>query len=497
MCGGRCSGDRSKCTNVQLSMTMMTKSTNSIEEGINEDDSTTSCLEYPSKEFESFDEACMVAADTNRKLLLHSDVTLSDVFRLRNKQRLSIEGQSPTTIIITGNLHSIFLLNNQSSLELRGITLMHTLTSPDHRDVGGAINLRYKSNVTMTDCRVISRSGFCCWAVQKSSMNLTKCQLEAHTRSAVVCFGQPLCKLSDCTISDSGVHAVCARGSCNVYLRNCYLQRSAVRALYAYAGAMVLLEGCNISGTSRSDHAAVEFSALESQPQQQQHQKQGTNSSCSASPTVTIKDCRFENNAGIGICIRGMLTHDLTGNVFINNGNDDVKFLTEMEEDTVELPVSDSHGTGKRDAKGSSYRMGDWWCPSCKPRTAIRENLSSCPYCESDRSTGTLLTPEEVTQCNRQNGPSLDGVPSWWYDGDSDEKGWVKYDEDSTQQLEVAFQRCYLDGATINQSMNEQDAIVTLSNGKYQVNVITRVQINVETQFPRLVRRLPGTGGVS
>jgi hypothetical protein len=458
-------------------------------------------IEFPGCEFESFEDACIAAADTGRKIVLLENVALSDSFRLRHHQCLDIEGIDPPDDgaskdsnisswkhkrTISGNVHSLFVLNNLSKLTLKNVTLLHTKASEDHREVGAAVNLRKKSELTMKHCFIRSHSGFCCWAVQKSNMDLTHCHLEARTRSAIVCFGQPKCRLSYCTISDAGVHAVCARGPCHVQLNHCLLQRSAVRALYAYANACVTMHDCHVTGTARSDHAAVEISALQSD------EPQSEKKSISIGASFVMRRCRVSKNAGVGVCLRGPVRHEMEENDLTENGGGNLEFEKEKKASTVGIVP------GQRDSSGSSYRMGDWWCSICTPKVAIMFSLSNCPCCNSDISTGSLLTAEEVSRCNRQQGPASHAAASesalsastWWYDGDSAEKGWIPYDEESSQVLEAAFQRCTRRDCNLYDTGPEDQGVVLLSGGKYQVNVMTRMQINVETQFPRLVRRI-------
>jgi WWE domain len=458
-------------------------------------------LNFPGLDYESFEDACVAAADTGRKILLLENVTLSDSFRLRHHQCLDIEGIDPPDNgasdeidvlswqhkrTISGSVHSLFVLNNWSKLKLKNVTLLHTKASDDHREVGAAVNLRKKSELTMEHCFIVSHSGFCCWAVQKSNMDLAHCHLEARTRSAIVCFGQPKCRLFDCTISDAGVHAVCARGPCQVELDGCLLQRSAVRALYAYADACVTMNDCHVTGTARSDHAAVEISALQSE------EPQSEKKSNSIGTSFVMRRCRVFKNSGVGVCLRGPVRHRMEENDLTENGGDNLEFAVEKKASTVGIVP------GQRDSSGSSYRMGDWWCPICTPKVAIMFSLSKCPCCNSCISTGSLLTAEEVSRCNRQQGPvshatdseSASSAPRWWYDGDSAEKGWMPYDEESSQILEAAFQRCARRDCNLNDTAPKDNGVVLLSGGKYQVNVITKVQTNVETQFPRLVRRI-------
>ena len=80
---------------------------------------------------------------------------------------------------------------------------------------------------------------------------------------------------------------------------------------------------------------------------------------------------------------------------------------------------------------------------------------------------------------------------TWLFDRD-DDKGWLAYDEESCKLLEDMFQKYSNLGDSINRK-DATDPIVFLQGGKYQVNVRSMEQINVQTQFPRLVRRRYGS----
>jgi hypothetical protein len=76
---------------------------------------------------------------------------------------------------------------------------------------------------------------------------------------------------------------------------------------------------------------------------------------------------------------------------------------------------------------------------------------------------------------------------TWLFDLD-DDKGWQAYDEESCNILEGTFQKF----SNLDETMNSRKAIdplVFLQGGKYQVNVRSMEQINVQTQFPRVVQR--------
>lgn len=402
---------------------------------------------------ENFYEACMIAAETCRELHLTQDAVLGEIVRLKKRQQLTIRGFGNR---ISGSLHSLFLLNNSSKLILDTIHLSHTMETEDHAKVGGAINLRYKSSLEMTRGSIWSSSGFCCWAVQKTSVQLVECDLHAPTRSACVVFGKPTCRLEKCTIANAGVHAVCARGDCSISLENCTISNSAARAVYAYANASVkMTNNCLVTGTLHPQKAAIEVSSAAAGG--------GTSSS-----SLFIQDCRIIDNAGAGIRIRGPVAEILQGNTLERNYGGNIDYRGEEE---------DKEGGGlRRDEAGSSFRRGDWWCFQCQPNQVRKGKSDHCPQCGSEKIKGRLLTVTEIKQCNQGVAETLGEKDTWWFDGDDE---WLPYDQESNSILEETYQNV------------TASPTVFLRGGKYQVNIQTMQQVNVETQFPRLVRRGP------
>ena len=106
-----------------------------------------------------------------------------------------------------------------------------------------------------------------------------------------------------------------------------------------------------------------------------------------------------------------------------------------------------------------------------------------------NRGDTVSTTPVSVGG-DRNEGP-IDGMaersPSWWFDGD-DDNGWLPYDEDSSQKLENAFQALRLDSTT--KKGQHPNRIVLLSGGRYSVDVQAMEQVNTESHFLRLVRRV-------
>lgn len=464
----------------------------------------------------TFVQACQLAAESHRPLHLSQDITdVSEMIILRKRQRLSIVGTSPTRIRIAGKLHSLFLLNNQSELELENLQLDHLESDGDDcRNVGAAVNLRYKSKARLDNCFVTSQSGFCCWAVQKASMRLKDCHLEAPLRSAVVCFGQAKFLGDSCTVTRVGVHGVCARGECTIRLVDSSIVDAAVRGLYAYANASVSLEGCTVKGTVRPDTAAIEVLSaatpkVEVRPKVQSgkpNKKKVVVPEKASSLTMT--GCKIIDNRGVGVRIRGGVRHNLnpdnTSNHFARNlGGDKIDFRAASDEDEESNGEGDTVGSNpkcpsnehvQRDASGSSFRKGDWWCPQCVPKNIVHGSKDSCPRCGSNKHHGTLLSSEEVIQLNRGGGSTaaIAATPTWWFDGD--DAGWRPYDTESNEKLETAFQAlCCIDERSTSDKEGDENtkhtAIVFLSNGRYRVNLKTMEQINTDSHFLRLVQR--------
>ncbi len=119
---------------------------------------------------------------------------------------------------------------------------------------------------------------------------------------------------------------------------------------------------------------------------------------------------------------------------------------------------------------------------------------NQCSRCSGvTKSQGRLLTVREISQLNQGidirsslTTEQQHTTTTWWFDGD-DEKGWIPYDEESCQQLEDVYQRFQVVDTLL--SKGPLVPLVYLSGGTYQVNVSTMEQINVESQFLRLVQR--------
>jgi hypothetical protein len=229
------------------------------------------------------------------------------------------------------------------------------------------------------------------------------------------------------------------------------------------------------------------------------------------SSSLTMDQCRVTGNAGVGIRIRGPVQvsalddNGSNGNIFEENGGGNIDYMD--SEDSIDDPGSKSNIIDseaaivtalRRDSSGSSFRQGDWWCPNChNPKQIVPGSRNACPRClKGGKSMGTFLTKEEVTKLNRgsycvkiTNDDSKDELPTWCFD--TDNGAWHPYDSESSQKLESAFQSLCQKQQNVSAEISTQQPspIVSLHGGKYQVNVKTMEQINIETHFLRLVRR--------
>jgi hypothetical protein len=494
----------------------------------------------------SFEEACQLAADSLRPLHLLQDFTrLSDTIKLRGRQHLTIHGCSSRLVSpkhypscnnekrikISGRVHSLFLLNNHSRLTLTDIDLIHESPNDDEdcRNVGAAINLRYKGSASIHRCTVTSESGFCGWAVQKARMEFVDCTLLAPMRSALVCFGQAQLDATLCLVNKSGVHGICARGDCTIHLTQSKIIDCTVRGLYAYANAHVTLEDCTVSGTIRPDMAAIEVSAAcdnkvgivhETSITSSKASKSGKRNACdggtgNTASSLILKNCCIVDNSSAGIRLRGNVHHnDLvtswssSGNIIERNKGGDFDCRphdTDISESQKLHSENDKIQTGvvqplRRDVSGSSFRKGDWWCPKCHPEQVVPGSRNVCLVCDSEKKIEYLLSNEEVMRLNQgaieiptaQNESTTStlvlavevvghNVVTWWFDADD---GWILYDAPSSSKLEEAFQLL-----SVSSDSNTISPIVYLSEGRYHVNLLTMEQINTETFFPRYVRR--------
>lgn len=441
----------------------------------------------------SFEAICREAIERNLPLFLSQDVCMVDTIRLRREERLEIHGPSDTTVTIQGDLHSLFVLNNKSKISIENVNLDHTRESEDHTEVGAAVNLRKKGSASLKNCKITSSSGFCVWAVQKCRLAMNDCLMVCPSRSAVVCFGQAQCQLENCDIDRAGVHGLCARGACQITLTGCRITNSIARGLYAYANASVSLDGCHISGTLHPERAAVEMSSM----------------GCPNTEIVSslvLKNCEIIDNHGVGIRLCGPISYKEEGtNHYERNDKGDWDIVEDLDDEskrtnveTLDLSQINADGIPRlqRNPKGSSFRRGDWLCSKCLQIMAGRPKVDEqCNHCSCVRSpVDRLLTMDEIRKCNmgidfrKEIASSNTEIATavWEFDG-GDEKGWIAYDEESSNLLEVAFSRLPDEkNSSLPQTISRR---IFLSGGVYEVNLETMEQINMETKFLRFVRR--------
>jgi len=529
----------------------------------------------------SFEKACQEAIERKVPLVLCQSVVLSRTIPLKGQEFLHIVGNQDDggRVTIQGALHSLFLLSNKNQLILEHVDLDHTIETDDHKQVGAAIQLRGKARVTLQHSHITSMSGFCVWGTQNSQGSFVECQFHSTTRSALVWFGQTVCSMDRCQIDSSGVHGLCARGSCHITVINSWFTQNAARAIYAYANASLTLQGCHVSGTIHPNKAAIEVSSMESTTTTATAVGSSNNDNRSTEPVIMsssliLQDCEIVGNQGVGVRIRGPVQYvDRSGNRLERNAQGDWDIRLQADDDDAvkdestdrpppssTQPLSSSTGGHddtnltrcaattscsmrtsdswtlpplRRDAKGSSFRRGDWLCSWCFQIVAGRTGRPNeedtdyyqeerCSHCFKQRlldGTDRLLTMKEIQDCNKgidfRHGwiapasrflARIDDstIVIWEFDGD-DEKGWISYDDLSAQLLEETYQRrrmilfhqqhdevvltsppvALVDGADV--------LLVNLQGGKYQVNLATMTQINIETQFLRFVRRRNGT----
>jgi len=105
----------------------------------------------------------------------------------------------------------------------------------------------------------------------------------------------------------------------------------------------------------------------------------------------------------------------------------------------------------------------------------------------------------EIARASPEVEESRKVSPEWLFDGD--DSGWLPYDSESSQELENAFQSflCLKENrqGDVGEGQLDQELckeisstkIVTLSGGRYSVNLETMEQINTSSHFLRLVQR--------
>jgi len=397
----------------------------------------------------SFSDACAEAIAHQIPLHITTNIELSETIRLNSKQVLQIIGGGNPRPRLSGNLHSLCLLHNRSRLILQGVHLQHTRDPATVSEVGAAIQLRSHASALLRDCHVHSHAGFGLWAVQHATVVSHHCHYTAPARSTVVAFGKAQVHLEDCVLRQAGVHAVCARGACHLRLDRCSILDAVVRGVYAYGGAAVELRDCTVRGTLRRDKAAIEVCVEETS-------------------AVTIVESSIVENQGMGVLIRSHSIADpedcsqvsLQGNRIEHNTGGDLVYQEQPSDGTTTSDKSPLMRSGSE----TSYRIGDWYCSKCVH--ILNGQASTCPTCHG--LPGQSLSRDHILASNQ-------GLATWWFDIDDDDRGWHLYDATSRRALEKAHEQgCER---------------ILLQDGKYLVNLLTMQQINVESQFPRKVQR--------
>lgn len=559
-----------------------------------EDNITVTTTHAEETDLKSFQEVCALAVESRRPIELQNDVILEETITLKRRQHLIIRSrcQSPCLendddnndissstgnlksprrnnkerISISGNIHSLFLLNNSSRLTVQNIDFHHIITSNDHKQVGAAINLRYKSQINLQGCRITSHAGFGCWSVQKSSMRIENCDFYAPLRSCIVCFGQTKLLVTQSKFEKAGVHAICARGLCELTIKNnCHFTKNAARAIYAYGGASVIIQNCYVASTIHPLKAAIEISSSASgegghNTKTPDKAAKPPKSNTATTSRLSVTNCTIVDNGGAGICVRGpTATFEMTGenntierntggNIIIlhksitedgDDNDDTITTATDKKEQHQQNEKDSAVPIPRRDIPGTSFRQGDWWCPKCPMYSVSQNKCSECHFPKTPQQLGQqdqdgniiacpgvkYLTVEEINLLNQGKNPfitndtrnintidvpessaklgargHLSAASKYCWSYDADDKGWIKYDDISQRLLEDTYQRyCNHESDIFDDRKDRQEydeangtinpKTVLLSDGKYQVNVATMEQINVQSHFMRLVRR--------
>lgn len=400
----------------------------------------------------TFENACVAAISSGESLLLASGTTavLTTEVRLRGDQHLTIAGEAPGCSI-KGNTWCLFVVGKRSKLEITGIEIQHFQVNDNHRELGAAIQATNRGVVFLDSCTVTSVSGFGIWTVLSAQVVLKSCEVVTPARSACVCFGNSHLSMMDTLVVGAGVHAVCARGAVQVKLERCRIEHSVYRGIYAYANAKVELNGCVVTGTVRSDHAAIEAHALQ----------------LGEAAAIVVRNSIVEGNAGVGLRLHGNVDTVLEGNTVRDNGGGgfDIEFHTET--------------AIARRPKISAARIGDWRCNACQNIEAevLFCKQLTCPRCGGAKEDGTALSEREVILLNRID---LGVCGVWEYDAG---QVWKRFDTASDKALEDAYQRQRI-------NVDEPAEVVLLGDGKWAVDLGKMQQLNIKTQMMRLVRRV-------
>ncbi|KAJ1630513.1 hypothetical protein T492DRAFT_1002903 [Pavlovales sp. CCMP2436] len=223
-------------------------------------------------------------------------VQLHEPFKLTSTESLCVRGGR-----IVGDGHALFTVGGSRSglLELNDCTLSHkpSAARSEKCSLGAAILVRGKGRLALRNCHLSSEAGFALWLVQKASASAVGCVFPGSGRSTICAFENAQLELEACTLSDAKPHAVCARGDTRITLRRCTLEGSELRAIYCYHSSALDMSDCSVSRTRSPDSAAIQMDALRPQDQAR----------------VSLRNTRFNDNAGGDLSIAGNVVRDVTG----------------------------------------------------------------------------------------------------------------------------------------------------------------------------------------
>jgi len=248
--------------------------------------------------YKSFTRLIGAAIRTERPLKLQGrtvDLGTSEV-KLGSGQTLKVQGPGS----ITGAGHSLFAIGgNRCFVTLADLSLQH-LRAPGgfvKRESGAAVWARGKSEVTLADCAISSEQGYGLWLVQRAVLSANNCNLDKCGRSGAVLFERAQLTFRNGTIQGAKLHGVCQRGNTFSVIEDSQICGCGNRGVYAYHNASVSLVRTSVVNTKWAAASAVQVEALRPDDR----------------ASLTVIDCRIDNNAGFGVSIAGNVDCDLEG----------------------------------------------------------------------------------------------------------------------------------------------------------------------------------------
>lgn len=161
---------------------------------------------------------------------------------------------------IISNGHCIFQISGKNiQIKIENLKLIHNIIKDDKRDIGGALFILGKSNVSINNCEITSTNGFGIWGVQNAICYVDNSSITSIKRSGCVFFGKSHLSLSNSSVINCGQHGVCIRGSVNLTITSCLIRNSGVRGVYAYDKSYVNISHTTISHTISKEHSALDF----------------------------------------------------------------------------------------------------------------------------------------------------------------------------------------------------------------------------------------------